>query len=103
MFASHARIRRIMRDLQNDPTLKGIPASEREELMQLAKRSHRLAMQIAHYEEIRAVLSTWRFIHGWLALLMVLFVAAHVVTAVRYAKLDWPFLSGNKLAQEATR
>ncbi len=103
MFASHARIRRIMRDLQNDPTLKDIPASEREELMQLAKRSHRLAMQIAHYEEIRTVLSTWRFIHGWLALLMVLFVAAHVVTAVRYAKLDWPFLSGNTSTQEATR
>jgi hypothetical protein len=92
-----------MRELQNDPALKDVPPTEREELMQLAKRSHRLAMQIAHYEEIRAVLGTWRFIHGWLALLMVLFVAAHIVTAVRYAKLDWPFLTNSHAKQEAAR
>lgn len=104
MFASHAKIRRTIRELQVEPALAGLPPSEKEELLQLAKRSHRLAMQIAHYEEIRAVLGTWRFIHGWLALLMVLFVVAHIVTAVRYAKLDWPFMSQSVPAvQEAAR
>lgn len=90
MVASHIRIRRVLHQLRHDPGFEGVPESEREELLSLATRSWKLTLQIAHYEEIRAVLGTWRFIHGWLALLMVLFVIAHVVTAVRYAQLDWP-------------
>lgn len=90
MAASHVRIRRTLRAMRNDPALAGVPVEEREELFQLARRAFKLTLQIAHYEEIRAVLGTWRFIHGWLALLMVLFVVAHIVTAVRYARLDWP-------------
>lgn len=90
MVASHFRIRRILHQLRDDPGFEGVPQAERDELLALAKRSWKLTLQIAHYEELRAVLGTWRFIHGWLALLMVLFVIAHVVTAVRYAKLDWP-------------
>lgn len=91
MVMSHVRIRRTLRELRNDPAFEGVPPEEREELFMLAKRAFRLTLQIAHYEEVRAVLSTWRFIHGWLALLMVLFVVTHIITAVRYAKLDWPF------------
>lgn len=90
MGASHIRIRRTLRELRRDPAFEGVPADEREELFLLAKRAFKLTMQIAHYEEVRAVLSTWRFIHGWLALLMVLFVVAHITTAVRYANLHWP-------------
>ena len=60
----------------------------------LARTAFRVSLQIAHYEEIRAVLSSWRYIHRWLALLMVLLVVAHIVTAVRYADLQWPTLSG---------
>ncbi len=91
MMTSHLRIRKVLNELRKDPGFLEVPASEREELLQLAKRSYRLTMQITHYEEIRSVLGTWRFIHGWLALLMVLFVVAHIVTAVRYARLDWPY------------
>ena len=41
-------------------------------------------------ERIARFLGSWRFIHRWLALLMLLFVIAHLVVAVRFAKLDWP-------------
>lgn len=90
MAASSLRIRRVLRELERDPAFKEIPASERQELLMMVKRSWRLTMQIAHFEEIRAVMASWRFIHGWLALLMVLFVITHVLVALRYAQLDWP-------------
>lgn len=90
MLVSHFRIRRALRDLRHDHAFNDVPESERVELLDLARRSFRLSLQIAHYEEIRAVLSTWRYVHGWLALLMVLFVVAHVATAIRYARLDLP-------------
>jgi hypothetical protein len=90
MVMAHFRIRAALQQLRADPAFEGVPAKEREELLQLAKRAYRLTLQIGHYEEIRAVLSSWRFVHRWLALLMVLFVLAHVVTAMRYAKLEWP-------------
>ena len=79
-----------MNDLRHDRAFDDVPAQEREELLQLAKRSYRLTLQITHFEEIRAILSTWRFIHRWLAILMVAFVLIHIVTALRYARLDWP-------------
>jgi thioredoxin reductase/Pyruvate/2-oxoacid:ferredoxin oxidoreductase delta subunit len=90
MVAAHFRLRKTLRDLRQDPKFQDIPEVEREELLVLAKRSYRLTLQIAHFEEIRAVLGSWRFIHRWLAVLMLFFVIAHVVTAVRYARLDWP-------------
>jgi predicted ferric reductase len=73
-----------------DPRFAEVPEAEREELMQLAKRSLRLSLQIAHYEEIRSVLGSWRFLHRWLALLMLLLVIAHIAVSLRYARLDWP-------------
>jgi len=41
----------------------------------------------AHYEDLRAVLNSWRYLHRWVALLMVLLVVAHVFTALRYASI----------------
>ncbi len=90
LFWSHIRIRRTLRELRMDPRFESVPEAERDELMMLAKRSLKLTLQIAHYEELRAILGSWRFIHRWLALLMLLFVIAHLVVAVRFAKLDWP-------------
>jgi len=90
LLSAHLRIRRTLRELRMDPRFAEVPEAEREELMQLAKRSLRLSLQIAHYEEIRSVLGSWRFLHRWLALLMLLLVIAHIAVSLRYARLDWP-------------
>ena len=87
---AHLRIRRALRELRLNPDYAEVPAAEREELMELAKRSLRLTVQIAHFEELRALLGSWRFFHRWLALLMLLLVLAHIAISLRYAKLDWP-------------
>jgi hypothetical protein len=44
-----------------------------------------------HYEDLRAILGTWRFLHRWIALLMVLLVILHIVHAFLYGAL---FLDG---------
>ena len=55
----------------------------------IARRAYRLSLMVTHYEELRALLSSWRYFHRWLALLMVLLTVAHVATALRYADLRW--------------
>ncbi len=90
LVTAHFRLRHALRELRMDPRFADIPESERDEIVGLAKRSLRLALQIAHFEEIRAVLGSWRFLHRWIALLMLLFVVGHVAVALRYARLDWP-------------
>jgi hypothetical protein len=47
----------------------------------------------AHFAEVRAVLGSWRYLHRWLALLMVLLTGVHVYTAIRFADLDWSVLA----------
>ena len=47
-------------------------------------QAHRSALMAAHYEDLRALLNSWRFVHRWAALLMVLLVVIHVVIALLY-------------------
>ena len=71
-----------------------MPAPEVARLVELARRSHRLAMQLTHFEEVRGVLALWRWIHRWLALLLLLLTVVHVVTAMRYGGVDFGVLFG---------
>jgi thioredoxin reductase/ferredoxin len=101
MVLAHVRIHHAIRELRSDPQFADVPREEMDEMLLLAKRAYRLTVQITHYEEMRAVLSTWRYFHRWLALLMVLFVVSHIATAVRYAKLDWPLVSQHAVVAPA--
>lgn len=58
-------------------------ASHEEVAEALAKvrEAHAAAVAIAHLEDLRAVLGTWRWLHRWIAFLMVLLLVAHVVIA----------------------
>lgn len=74
-----------------------VPQEEIRAMLALARRAHRLMLAAAHYAEVRAVLGSWRYLHRWLALLMVLLTVLHVVTALRFAHVDWsvlPFVPG---------
>jgi hypothetical protein len=50
----------------------------------LARRAHRTATAAAHLEELRVVLATWRYLHRWVAALMVLLLVFHVVYALQH-------------------
>lgn len=73
----------------------GVPATEVARMVRLSRRSFRLALQLAHYDDLRALLSTWRWMHRWLALVLLALLVVHVVAAVRYGGVDWSSLVGS--------
>jgi thioredoxin reductase len=94
LMRSQLRLSRNLRELRERGRREGIPAAEVGRLLELARRAHRLALQLTHYEEVRAVLASWRWLHRWLALLMVLLTVLHVVTALRFGQVAWSVLWG---------
>jgi thioredoxin reductase/NAD-dependent dihydropyrimidine dehydrogenase PreA subunit len=79
-------------DLRRIGIGQGVPPAEIRSMLGLARRAHRLMLAAAHFAEVRAVLGSWRYLHRWLALLMVLLTLLHVVTALRFADIDWSVL-----------
>jgi len=77
-------LRRTLAGLRREGRALGIPDVELERLLELARRAHRTSSLVAHYEDLRALLGTWRFVHRWGAVFLVLIVALHVLVAVRY-------------------
>ena len=65
----------------------GLGADEIRELQALARRVHRSTWMAAHYEELRGLLASWRHLHRWIALLLVLLVLVHVFFSLRYGEL----------------
>ena len=56
-------------------------------LTELSRRAHRTALMAAHFEDLRALLGSWRYVHRWVGLLMVLLAGWHIVTAFNYADI----------------
>ncbi len=78
---------RVLGRLRAQGTREGVPDEVVAEALGSAKRAHRTALMAAHYEDLRALLGTWRYLHRWVALLMVLLVGLHVVLALVYGEL----------------
>ena len=91
LIGGQFRLRWILRQLQRIGQDEGIPQREIQSVLMLARRAYRLTLLVTHYEEVTAVLSSWRYIHRWLGLLMVLLTIAHIITAARYASFDLNF------------
>lgn len=89
LAASQFGLGRVLAKIALDGRSQRIPTEELRELLQLARRAHRTALMVAHYEDLRALLATWRWLHRWVALLMVLLVVAHIATALEYADLGF--------------
>ncbi len=83
------RLRRLLRDLREEARRESVPDEEAGHFVQLARNSYRLTLQTSHFEDIRAILATWRYYHRWLAVLMVFLALIHIYVALRYADLTW--------------
>jgi hypothetical protein len=66
-----------------------VPPADLRRMLSLLRRSARLGAAIAYFEDLRGLLASWRYFHRWIALLMVALVVLHVVTALRYAEVEW--------------
>jgi hypothetical protein len=81
------RLRRALVRLRAEGRAAGIAEGDLDRVLSLARQAHQLTVAVAHYEDLRGALASWRYLHRWLALVMLALAALHVVTAVRYADL----------------
>ncbi|MGE3171458.1 MAG: NAD(P)-binding domain-containing protein [Planctomycetota bacterium] len=89
LASSQLRLRRVLRRLQKRGQAEGVPLDELKDILALAREAHRLSLQLTHYEEVRGLLSTWRWLHRWLALLLSILVVVHVLTAWMFGGIDF--------------
>lgn len=100
LLTSEWAFRRRLARWEREAIADGMTAADAARLMSLARSAHRLAVQVAHFEEIRGLLASWRWIHRWLALLMILLTILHVRTVFATGAVDWSVfgmsLGGNR-------
>lgn len=92
LLAGQAALRRTLAHARHEGRAQGIPENEIRRVVSMARRAYRLTLLVTHFEEIRAALSSWRYFHRWLGVLMVLLTVMHIVVAARYANLDFSWL-----------
>lgn len=77
-------LRRTLTDLRAKGAAAGVPRELVERDIRLARQAWSGALTVAHYEDLRALLGSWRYLHRWVAALMVLLVVLHIVFALFY-------------------
>ncbi len=92
LIGGQARRARVLRELREEGEALGVSRDDLDRVMQLAADAHRSALSAAHFEDLRALMAGWRWLHRWAALFVFLVVALHVRTALRYASIDASWL-----------
>ena len=87
LLSSQRAARTALARLRAEARRDDVPESQVQNILHLARRAHRSALIAAHYEDLRALLASWRWLHRWVALAMVLLAILHVVTALQYGRL----------------
>jgi thioredoxin reductase/Pyruvate/2-oxoacid:ferredoxin oxidoreductase delta subunit len=81
------RLQAALSRLRAEARAEGLPELQLAALLDLARRAHRAAWMAAHYEDLRGLMASWRYLHRWVALLLVLLVGVHIAAALRYTDL----------------
>jgi len=76
---------RVLRRLAAEGRAERIPEPTIRETIELSRQAWRTALAAAHYEDLRGVLSSWRWFHRWMAVLLVALLALHIGYAWVYA------------------
>jgi len=79
-------LHRVLGRLKRAGESEGVAPDQVRETLRLARRAHRAALMAAHFEDLRALLGTWRYLHRWGTALMLLFVVLHVLYALTYGQ-----------------
>lgn len=84
LVAGQRELRRTLDALRRQGLAEGVAPGHLDELLELARGAHRTALMAAHYDDLRALMSSWRYLHRWLAVLTLLLVLLHVAVALRF-------------------
>ena len=79
-------LRRALARMAEEGRAEGLSEDRIGELLHLARQAHRSALAAAHLEDLRAVLNTWRYLHRWVAALMVLLLVLHIGYILTYTQ-----------------
>lgn len=77
-------LRRLLARLAAEGSTRGIDPARITLTLAIARRAHRTALVASHFEDLRAILNGWRYLHRWVAVLLVVLVLLHVFTALSY-------------------
>jgi thioredoxin reductase/Pyruvate/2-oxoacid:ferredoxin oxidoreductase delta subunit len=78
---------RALRRLRARGIAQGVPATQLEDALALGREAHARSLAAAHYEDLRAVLASWRWLHRWAGLLLVILLVVHIVYAIGYGSV----------------
>lgn len=84
LLGDQRALRRSLQTLKLKGLQQNVSITQIEETLQLIKDAHRESLAAAHYEDLRAVASAWRYLHRWGAILMVTLVTLHIAHALIY-------------------
>ncbi|MHC4956143.1 MAG: NAD(P)-binding domain-containing protein [Planctomycetota bacterium] len=84
LFGLQLAWHRLLRRLTQQGRAEGLPDEQIRETIRVSRVAYRTALKAAHFEDLRAILSTWRYLHRWVAILMVLLLVVHVAHALIY-------------------
>jgi len=84
LFGDQRALRTALMRLELAGLQAQIPQTDIDQTLQLVREAHKQALSAAHYEDLRALASTWRYLHRWGAILMVVLVLLHVGHALIY-------------------
>ncbi|MHC4958062.1 MAG: NAD(P)-binding domain-containing protein [Planctomycetota bacterium] len=85
LFGVQRDLRRVLSEIRVAGLSEGVDADEIEKTQLLAKRAHKKALVAAHYEDLRAILGTWRYLHRYMSMLMILLLVLHLISALAFA------------------
>jgi len=89
LVAGQLRLRRGLAELKQRVRARGLTPAEVRDVLDLIRRAQRASFMASHFEELRGLLASWRYLHRWVALLMVLLLIVHVLNAVRFGDLGF--------------
>ena len=78
--------RRLQASLRAQPELRALAPR----ILSAARRFYRGRQWMARYTDLRALMGSWRFLHRWLAVVMLVLALFHIALAVRFGDL-WIF------------
>ncbi len=74
-------LNRTLNRLRQRARAEGIAPTDRNATFATIRAAYKTSVAAGHLEDLRAVLATWRWLHRWLALLLMLLIGVHVVMA----------------------
>jgi len=96
-------LKRTMNELRLSGEAQGLSTDQINGVLALTRRAHSSSTNVAHLEDVRAVLGSWRYAHRWLAALMVALMLFHIGHMLFYGRIfeDEPAVQGQQFTISA--